>query len=180
MPPFPPPSHSPLAITLVIAVAALIALGMLLRWQQDRQRLMVLKLAIEKGVTFWPNSVPMWLNSLRQGIMLATLGVALLIVGGIAVTMAPSGSMREPGRPRMMQPLNGMGVGPAIMPNERPNRFPPPYWQRQKMLGMSALAIGFILTLLGMVRIGFAVVERKYFTNDENISSDFPHTPSAP
>jgi hypothetical protein len=40
------------------------------------------------------------------------------------------------------------------------------------MLGLGALAIGFILTLLGAVRVGFATVERKYTTLDELPPSD--------
>ena len=125
MPPFPPPSHSPVAITLIIVVAALIALGMLLRWQHDRQRLAVLKLAIEKGVTHLPAALPMWLSSLRQGIMLATLGVALLIVGGVAVAMAHGHG------PQLMQPWGAMGPGPQMMRvghgnGQRAASIPPP------------------------------------------------------
>jgi|GEM_PF-5778058 len=117
MPPFPPPAHSPVVITLIIVVAALIALGMLLRWQHDRQRLAVLKLAIEKGVTHLPAALPMWLSSLRQGIMLATLGVALLIVGGVAVVMAHGhgSQLMRPG-PGMMRVGHPNGQRAASMP----------------------------------------------------------------
>ncbi len=124
MPPFPPPSHAPLAITLIIAMAALIALAMLLRWHHDRQRLAILKLAIEKGVPHLPTTLPMWLSSLRQGIMLTTLGVALLIVGGAAVIMvhSPMASRMSSPRPSplrmlpMVGPPVGGEFGPVTMP----------------------------------------------------------------
>lgn len=229
MPPFPPPSHSPVAITLVIVIGALIALAMFLRWQHDRQRLSVLKLAIEKGLSHLPATLPMWLSSLRQGIMLATLGVALLIVGAIAVAMAHSPSMggpfgnqatrprssavAPPGLPtrppgggpmgnsppgfggrtlpppggplgvrRPIQSRNGQppgldftprGFGPPAM---RFNRFPPPPGPR-KVLGYGALAIGFILTLLGAVRIAFAGIERKYLATEDVPTNDLPDAP---
>jgi uncharacterized membrane protein len=52
--------------------------------------------------------------------------------------------------------------------------------QQQKMLGLGAVAIGFILTLLGAARIAFANVERKYTATDENQAPDSPHAPDAP
>ena len=251
MPPFPPPSHAPVAVTLVIVVAVLIALGMLLRWHHDRQRLAVLKLAIEKGVTHLPAALPMWLSSLRQGIMLTTLGVALLIVGGVAVAMVHSPRPSQRGMPPMAGPPGGMGLGARTMPGGRLNRpgppgntmqgrgatalhppggppgtglgagntghgfatpgafpprpgfragngrfpprggpganrgfnpmmspgFPPPGGYQQRLLGFGALAIGFVLTLLGAARIGFAMVERRYFAADELQSGEFPHGP---
>ena len=229
MPPFPPPSHSPVAITLVIVIGALIALAMFFRWQHDRQRLSVLKSAIEKGLTHLPATLPMWLSSLRQGIMLATLGVALLIVGVIAVAMAHSGSMRGPFGSQVMRPWNGAVTQPGLptrppdggpMGNSPPgfggrtlpppggplgvrrpiqsrngqppgldftprgfgppamrfNRFPPPPGPR-KVLGYGALAIGFILTLLGSVRIAFAGIERKYLATEDVSTNDSPDTP---
>lgn len=228
MPPFPPPSHSPVAITLIIVIAALIALGMVLRWHHDRQRLLVLKLAMEKGVTNLPAALPMWLSSLRQGILLATLGVALLIVGGFAMAMShghglqplqpwrlgpgmihggppdgrhsasmpspgappgfgppanvnhmPPGRLDRPGTPdRGFGPPNGFPRRAVIGPGYR--RFLPPRMQQQKMLGLGAVAIGFILTLLGAARIAFANVERKYTATDENQAPDSPHAPDAP
>ena len=55
--------------------------------------------------------------------------------------------------------------------------FPPPEGYQQRLLGLGALAIGFILTLLGAARIGFAMVERRYFAADELQSGEFPHAP---
>ena len=251
MPPFPPPSHTPLAVTLVIAVAALIALAMLLRWHHDHQRLAIMKLAIEKGVTHLPTTLPMWLSSLRQGIMLTTLGLALLIVGGAAVAMVHSPGPSNAQRVPMGRPQGGMGFGTGTAPGGGParpgpfggamqgpgpadlpppgapsgtglgagraghgfatpgtlpshpgfgtgsgrlpprrrlganrslnpmvfRRFPPPGGYQQRLLGLGALASGFILTLLGAARIGFAMVERRYSAAEELPSGDFPNSP---
>ncbi len=242
MPPFPPPSHAPLAMTLVIAVAALIAWAMLLRWHHDRQRLAILKLAIEKGVTHLPTTLPMWLSSLRQGIMLTTLGVALLIVGGAAVIMVQSSEISQVRMLPMGGPPGSMGFGPRTMPagggeplrgtmhgqgrgpgdflppgagnaghqvaipgplpphpgfraggGRFPPRgrlganrgfnpmmargFPPRRGYQQRLLGLGALASGFILTLLGGARIGFAMVERRYASAEELPSGDVPSPP---
>ncbi len=248
MPPLPPLSDAP-QMTLVIAVAALIALGMLLRWQHDRQRLAVLKLAIEKGVTHLPATLPMWLSSLRQGVMLTTLGVALLIAGGAAVAMVHSQQPFRPGMPPMGGPPGSMGSGTGPMAGGRFNRpgppvmsglgstalprpggppragpaaesdghgfatpggfppppgfraghgrirprggplvnrrfnpmmppeFLPPIGYQQRLLGLGALASGFILMMLGVARISFALVERRYFASEELQSGEFPNGP---
>ncbi len=71
-----------LAVGFGVATAILLVGGsLLLRWQRARLRFALAKIALEKGTPLFPGAPPLWLMSLRQGIMLVALGVGLMAVG---------------------------------------------------------------------------------------------------
>lgn len=169
--------------------AAVLLLGgpLLLRWQRNRQQFLLAQAALAQGVTRFPKGPPFWLMSLRQGITTLTLGLALLVIGGVAswltwsatlpaitatsqsltVTTQPSQIASPSGLPA--QEIEPVGRGPARLgpPAPNPQR---EEWHRIKSinsLGLMALATSFVLTLLGIVRIAFAGTERRY-ERDEN------------
>lgn len=196
--------------------AAIILVGgaILLRWQRTRLQFALMQTALEKGISQLPGSVPPWLLSLRHGVTILVLGIALGVVGAAvhhAASLVPVptaaelamdavahpqmdrqpgfGDMRPPDGMRRPPP-NGGGFGrqdrPGGPPGEGqlpeggsedgrgngPERGPgvgpmPPLerWHRaqdQAAVSLAAAAIGFILVLLGLVRIFFAFTERKY------------------
>jgi len=67
-----------------LGVAAILLVGgwIVLRWQQDRHRFRLMQTALEKGITRFPDSPPYWLVSMRQGLTMLALGIALTVVGG--------------------------------------------------------------------------------------------------
>jgi hypothetical protein len=156
-------------------VFAFLAVGgyVLLRWQSDRHRFQLVKLALERGIGLPSAGPPFWVDSLRAGVLTLALGVGLLLAGGAATAMAVRVPRPdEPGRPPTAAadehpPAFEKGKGP-------PRRPPPPNpareeWQRaqtQRSLGLASLAAGLVLSLLGAVRIGFAQYERKYSPTD--------------
>jgi hypothetical protein len=81
MPPLPAELADLLGDSLGVAAVLLVIGGILLRWQQDRQRFVLMQTALEKGITQFPNSPPFWLISLRQGLTMLALGAALVLVG---------------------------------------------------------------------------------------------------
>jgi hypothetical protein len=78
-----------LAVGFGVAAAILLVGGSLvLRWQRARLRFALAKIALEKGTPLFPGAPPLWLMSLRQGIMLIALSVGLMAVGAVAVADA--------------------------------------------------------------------------------------------
>ncbi len=165
-------------------VFALLAVGgyVLLRWQSDRHRFELVKTALERGIPLPSGGPPYWLDSLRAGVLTLTLGLGLLLAGGLAIGLAPDiampeaktlGALFEP--PDEPPPPAAKGKGPP------PRRPPPPppnpaheAWQRaqtQAALGLASVAAGLVLSLLGAVRIGFAQYERKYSQNDSRFEA---------
>jgi hypothetical protein len=156
-------------------VFALLAAGgyVLLRWQSDRHRFLLVRLALERGIPLPSAGPPYWVDSLRAGVLTLALGLGLLLAGGAATAMAlrvprpdetgrlPAAAADEPA------PTFDKGRGP-------PRRPPPPNlaheeWRRaqsQRSLGLASLAAGLVLSLLGGVRIGFAQYERKFSPSD--------------
>src|SRR5689334_8768765 len=69
--------------------AALLLLGgpMLLRFQRQRQQFLLAKGGLERGLTPVSNDPPVWLQSMRTGVMTLTLGVSLFVAGAIACAM---------------------------------------------------------------------------------------------
>jgi hypothetical protein len=155
---------------LGVAAAILLVGGwVLLQWQRQRLRFDLMRTAIERGTPL-PQGAPLWLISLRQGLLTLTLGIALLIVGAAAWALvrgvtAPPASLAA----TAAQPL------PPPPPPPEKGRFeprppPPPNpvmdrWyqaQAQRAVGQIAMGCGIILVLLGAVRAGVAATERRY------------------
>lgn len=68
----------------VAAAVLLIGGAFLLRWQRNRQQFVLAKTALDAGVTRFASGPPTWLMSMRQGLTTLTLGVSLLVLGGMA------------------------------------------------------------------------------------------------
>jgi hypothetical protein len=160
--------------------AAVLAVGglILVRLRRDRYHFDLMRTALEQGLSAIPSSVPFWLASLRQGVMILTLGLALLAVGGVGYSL--SSNVQAPDWPTIERASSSL---PASLPEAsvKPGRDsphgppfrevrPPPNpakerWdraQRQESVSLIVLACGAILMPLGLVRIGFARVERRY------------------
>jgi hypothetical protein len=126
----------------MIAVALVLAMGWIcILWRRDAQRFRLMQLALEKGVTRFPNTPPFWLLSLRQGVTVLALGVALCGVGGGALLVVKN--VPEPTPEQQMQALPGIrqeqmrengpggpggpgGFGPGGPGDVRDQPFPPP------------------------------------------------------
>jgi hypothetical protein len=171
------------------AVAALFLIGgaVLLRWQRVRLQYLLMQSALEKGVAKLPGP-PLWLISLRRGVLSLVLGIALFLIGGVIHNSASEVKMpprREPttnqAMVRMPEPRDGDfgphgGGGPPEMrdgPMGRPGSMmggpgmdpAMDQWNRAQdaiAVAVIAMAGGFILILLGFVRIVFAFVERRH------------------
>jgi hypothetical protein len=184
-----------------IAVAAVVlAAGWIcILWRRDAQRFQLMQLALEKGVTRFPNTPPFWLLSLRQGVTVLALGVALCGVGTGALLITRD--VPEPTVQQQMQAMPGQRLdqmrdnlrdgGPddqrmqpdqPFPPGDEPgqpgppgNRNPPrpplppmavpavENWHRAqatRTVGLLSLGCGAVLLVLGIVRVGFSVVER--------------------
>ena len=168
-------------------VAALLLLGgpMLLRWQRNRQQFVLAQAALAQGVTQFPKGPPFWLMSLRQGIMAFTVGAALLIIGAIAtwmtsglvvppVSATPTVVVKPIDAPPPVASTRAIAEPAAPVPAHAGGPLPNPAldeWRRLKTinsLGLMSLAAGFLLALLGSVRIVFARTERLHY-HEENL-----------
>lgn len=162
-------------------IAAVLAVGglILVRLRRDRYHFDLMRTALEQGLSTIPNSVPFWLVSLRQGIMILTLGLALLLVGGIGYRLTTG--IQVPDLASLARAPSSLpaslpeaspkpGRGSPHAPPFREIRPPPPNpakerWdraQRQQTVSLIVMGCGAILVPLGLVRIGFARVERRY------------------
>jgi hypothetical protein len=121
-----------LAVGFGVAAAILLVGGsLLLRWQRARLRFALAKIALEKGMPLFPGAPPLWLMSLRQGILLIALGIGLLAIGAFAVADAkkvpdPPESLMNKVQP-MPGPMPGEGPmfrGPGRGPDEGPGGGP--------------------------------------------------------
>ena len=114
------------------AAAAIVLIGgaVLLRWQRNRLQFQLMQTAIEKGVPPMPGAAPLWLLSLRQGVMILVLGVGLLIAGALAYHSAAAVAMPAVSA-ATTQPMMGGGAGdfrpPPRMADDGPaDQFGPP------------------------------------------------------
>jgi hypothetical protein len=158
------------------ATAALLLIGggVLLRWQRARYHFTLAQSALDKGLSPATAGPPAWLVSLRQSVLVLATGVGLMIAGGAVAawasnvppppanspTTAPAVVVEEPPSPP------GPG-GPERRPPQPPPRPDPAreQWDRAQdafALALAGLASGGILSLLGVVRIAFVVVERRH------------------
>lgn len=169
----------------VAAAILLIGGAVMLRWQRNRLQYALLQAALEKGGPPFPAGAPLWLTSLRQGVMILVLGVGLAVCGAAAYQVAshvamPANTVSADLPSKISQDDDGPPPPPPA-PRESPNehealpghhRPPPPRpdpaterWHRaQDQMAVAEIAVGggFILVLLGIVRIVFAFAERKY------------------
>ncbi len=184
--------------SLGVAAILLVAGWVALRWQQDRHRFRLMQTALEKGITRFPDSPPYWLLSLRQGLTMVALGIAMAVVGGGAFwlgrqTPMPADAMTAgpqqfapeemPDRRPAPRPDVGRGDdGPDRRPEPGPRRRPPTpspqieRWhqaQAQQTAGLVSVGIGIILLFVGVVRVLFAQAERQYTADSSTHESNF-------
>ena len=69
------------------AAVLLVGSSFFLRWQRNRQRFELTRLAMENGATNFPKGPPHWLVSLREAVTTIALGIGLLIAGGASYWM---------------------------------------------------------------------------------------------
>ena len=173
--------------SLGVTAAIILAGGyVVLQMQRDRHRFQLALAALEHGVSNSPAGPPYWLTSLRQGVAILVLGLGLMVVGAVANHLAsgiapPSAaSLAEVAaaaeRPDELPPAPPREGKPHPPPPHHPKPPPPnpalEAWhqaQRQQAVGLITLAGGFLITLLGVVRTGFALAERK-----SSSSADIP------
>jgi hypothetical protein len=118
------------------AAAAILLVGgyVLLRWQRDRQQFLLMHKAMERGINALAGGPPFWVVSLRQGLMILTLGVGLVVVGLVAVQTVPDVEMPQGWQgpmPAMQPGMNGPDRPDAQdRPEFRPDRPEPRMDQR--------------------------------------------------
>jgi hypothetical protein len=93
------------SIGIAIAAVILAAGWVCILWRRDGQRFRLMQMALEKGVTRFPNTPPFWLLSLRQGVTVLALGIALCGVGAGALMIVRD--VPEPTTEQQMQALPG-------------------------------------------------------------------------
>lgn len=146
----------------IVAAVLLIGGSIALRMQRNRHRFELSRRAIESGAPL-PEGPPAWLASRRQALSILALGVGLLIVGGGAWWLG-SGAARPAGDDVPPPP-----VASPMDPRGRP-RPPAPSpeieaWhsaQYRVAVGQTAAGCGVILSILGLVRLGYTGAERRY------------------
>ena len=70
--------------SLGIAAILLVVGWFVIRWQADRHRFLLMRTALERGITRVADAPPYWILSFRQGATMLALGLALTAVGGAA------------------------------------------------------------------------------------------------
>jgi len=169
-----PMGTSEFAIT---AAALIVGGGILLRYQRDRHHFLLMKAAIEKGITAFPGATPGWLISLRVGTLSLVMGIGLLVVGIFlhihTSDVVVTGGANTPLPPGYVSPENGVRRPPPAAPANGPQSDAPPpppspemerqhRIENQELVGKVAFCAGIILMMLGTVRILFSRLERKY------------------
>ena len=158
---FGPAGDTALAVAAVAAVLLLFGGPIFLRAQRQRQQYELARLAVEKGTAQLPLDTPAWLQSMRAGVLTLTLGVALLLAGGVALGLSSGAT----------EPAAATQSAPPVRQFDLPGMRPPPpspideRWHEaraERHIGLTALACGGILSMLGAARLGFARVERRF------------------
>jgi len=156
--------------------AAILAVGgvVFLRFQRSRHEFALMRAALEKGISDYPGGLPAWVVSAREGLMMLTLGVALSGLGVAAWLMADkelrlapvAASQAAATMPAQMlagpKPRDDRG---RLLPEGRLYSEVRNRWERSRYLEMAGQIMtgsGIILIALGIVRLVFARVERKY------------------
>ena len=162
----------------IVAAVLLIGGSIALRMQRNRHRFELSKRAIESGAPL-PEGPPAWLASRRQALSILALGVGLLIVGGGAWWLG-SGAARPAGDDAPPPPPIASLQDP-LDPRGRP-RPPAPSpeieaWhsaQYRVAVGQTAAGCGVILTILGLVRLGYTGAERRYSDQQTSQQTSVP------
>jgi hypothetical protein len=188
--------------SLGVATILLVGGWIVLRWQQDRYRFRLMQTALEKGITRFPNAPPYWLVSMRQGLTMLALGIALAVVGGGAFWLGHQTPMPEvasmivgpPPQPgpddmgdRRSGPRKDVGRNmdgperrpePPLGPGRRPP-IPSPQIERwhqaqaEQTAGLVSVGIGIILLFVGVIRVFFAQAERQFSITASTHESSF-------
>jgi len=152
------------AATAILVVGGIV----LLRWQRNRHEQAILQAALARGESPAPVQPP-WLVSMRQGVLTLALGAGMCLCGWAARAIAER--IEIPALPTT-RPAAEMLAGPK--PRDLQGRLTPEgrlytlvrsQWERQqnqKIIGFVLLGCGGILVILGLTRMGFALVERTY------------------
>jgi hypothetical protein len=126
------------------AAAAIVMIGgaVLLRWQRNRLQFNLMQTAIERGVTPMQGAPPLWLLSLRQGVMILALGAGLLLAGWFVYQSAAAVAMpavsTSSTQPAMMGGPGGFRPPPPQMGDDGPpDQFGPPDGPRDGPRGMN-------------------------------------------
>jgi hypothetical protein len=155
-----------------IAAALIIAGGwVFLQYRRDQMHYKVITLALDRGLQTLPGSVPSWVRSLRQGVLILLLGVGVLAAG--ILFHVEAGYVDEmPVNPRVEVPPTAPATPPGTLAALPPRPAPPPAnmprWERMeqlKLIGLVNMCSGGILILLGIARTSFARIERRYLTD---------------
>ena len=142
-----------------------------LQYRRDQMHYKVITLALDRGLQTLPGSVPSWVRSLRQGILILLLGVGVLAAG--ILFRVEAGNVAEmPANPHMEVPPAAPATQSGTMAATPPHPAPPPAnlprWERMeqlKLIGLVNMCSGGILMLLGIARISFARIERRYLSD---------------
>ncbi len=154
--------------TAVVFVAAIVAVSVW-SWRREGLRYRLESLAIERGV-YLPGGLPVWVVSLRRGLMTLVFGVALLIVG--ALSWSIGNGVATPEADAAVAVTQPVAIAPPDIDRRglRPAPPPPPNpamerWHEARQectAGLAAMGIGVVLALLGAAQAAFARAERKY------------------
>jgi hypothetical protein len=163
----------------VAAAVLLIGTSFALRWQRNRHRFDLARIALETNATHVPQGPPFWIMSLRESLTILVLGIGLLGVGAVANKIGgdvpmPSATVVAASRDVSPPPPppDSAEQGPA-----RPPRPPPPNpelerWhaaQYVQIVGLAAMGCGAVLVLLGLVRLALSPIEKKYGNYNGNL-----------
>jgi len=168
---------------LGITMGLIIAGGWIfLQYRRDQMHYKLLTVALDRGLPALPGRVPAWIRSMWQGVLIMLLGVGVLAAG--VLLQAESGSVgRSPvladhsPPPVVRPPATGRAEGvvqpppPPAPPGNPPGPDMPRLerMERLRLIGLINMCAGGVLILLGIARMGFARLERRYI--DEAMGS---------
>ena len=151
-----------------VAAAFIIAGGwVFLQYRRDQLHYKVVTLALDRGLQALPGSLPPWMRSLRQGILILLLGVGVM-ASGILFREEARVVSDIPANAQVEVPPPPPGYPSVVAATTPPHPVPPsnlPRWERIErlnLIGLVAICTGGILILLGIARVSFARIERRY------------------
>ena len=157
-----------------IAAAVLaVSSHVLLQWQRNHHRYRLMQLSLERGNVDLFQEPPPWLISMRRGVAVLVLGLGLTAAGAGAYALVQGVDLPES---LPAQSTGTLGAADKLASptvdalHERSARPKPPNpamekWRRaqhQQAAGLAAIGCGLLIVLLGGVRTGFAVIERRH------------------
>lgn len=156
------------------ATTALLVVGgaVALRWQRAKLRHSLMLASLERGVPASAGMMPLWIGSLRQGVSVLVLGLVLMLAGAVAVGGASKVPMPTAAQAMQQTAPPVVRPPPEFGPDGRPRPAPPPpetpamqQWHQAQVarnFGFVGLVCGLLLVALGLVRVIFAGIERKF------------------